>query len=54
MMFLISVQMMALHIPEENRCLDILELIEYKDMLKYVQVQFCYMRLLMMLMISVF
>jgi hypothetical protein len=32
---MLIVQMMALHIPEENRCLDILELIEHKDMLKY-------------------
>lgn len=29
------VPMMALHIPEEDRCLDILELIEHEDLLKF-------------------
>lgn len=30
----LAVPMMALHIPEEQRCLDILELTEHKDLLK--------------------
>jgi ryanodine receptor 2 len=30
-----AVQMMALHIPEENRCLDILELIEHHELLRF-------------------
>lgn len=33
MMF--AVRMMALHIPEEDRSLDILELVEYEDLLKF-------------------
>ncbi|XP_053330601.1 ryanodine receptor 3 [Spea bombifrons] len=30
-----SLQMMALHIPEENRCIDILELSEQEDLMKF-------------------
>jgi len=30
-----TVQMMALHIPEEDRCVDIYELIEHEKMLRY-------------------
>ena len=29
------VPMLALHIPEENRCIDILELIEHEKLLRY-------------------
>lgn len=38
--------MMALHIPEENRCLDIMELIEQYDMLKYALREVFFIRLL--------
>ena len=34
LMCFVTVHMTALHLPEENRCLDILELIEHTDLLR--------------------
>ena len=35
--FLLTVPLMAIRIPEENRCLDILELNERHDLLEFVK-----------------
>lgn len=35
-----AVSMLALHVPEEERCMDILELIEHEKFLRYTDVLF--------------